>query len=197
MIKNQAQAIIPTDWGDFKMIAYSENSNDWMPHIAMIHSNTDLNKSVAVRVHSECLTGDLFHSKRCECGQQLNASMNFFSEHGGILIYLRQEGRNIGIINKLKAYHIQNNNHKNTAEANIELGLPIDARSFDVVIDILHDLNVSSIFLLTNNPDKIKIIKNSSIILQGRIPLEIKVTKETKDYLEIKKNVFNHLLSFK
>lgn len=195
MLKNQAQARIPTDWGYFTMIAYSENSHDWMPHIVMVHENTDFNKSVAVRFHSECLTGDLFHSKRCECGKQLHASMNFFSKNGGILIYLRQEGRNIGIINKLKAYELQNNG-KNTVEANIELGLPVDARSFDVVIDILNDLNVSSIFLLTNNPEKIKIIKNSSIILQGRIPLEIKVTEETKEYLKIKKNIFNHLLSF-
>lgn len=195
MLKNQAQAKIPTDWGEFTMVAYSEHSDDWMPHIAMIHKKTDFTRSVAVRFHSECLTGDVFHSKRCECGKQLHASMNYFSKYGGILIYLRQEGRNIGIINKLKAYELQNNG-KNTVEANIELGLPADGRSFDIVIDILNDLNVSSIFLLTNNPEKIKIIKNSSIILQGRIPLEIKVTKETEDYLKTKKNLFNHLLSF-
>lgn len=195
MLKNQAQARIPTDWGYFTMIAYSETSHDWMPHIVMIHEKTDFNKSVAVRFHSECLTGDVFHSKRCECGEQLHAAMNYFSKHGGILIYLRQEGRNIGIINKLKAYQIQNSG-KNTVEANIELGLPADGRSFDIVIDILNDLHVSSIFLLTNNPEKIKIIKNSSIVLQGRIPLEIQVTKETKDYLKTKKNIFNHLLSF-
>lgn len=195
MLKNQAQAKIPTDWGDFTMIAYSESSDDWMPHIAMIHENTNFNKSVAVRFHSECLTGDVFHSKRCECGKQLHAAMNYFSKYGGILIYLRQEGRNIGIINKLKAYELQNNG-KNTVEANIELGLPADGRSFDIVIDILNDLNVSSIFLLTNNPEKIKIIKNSSIVLKGRIPLEIKVTKETQDYLQTKKDLFKHFLSF-
>lgn len=194
MIKNQAEAKIPTEWGIFKIITYSKDSDDWMPHIVMIHENTNLSNTVFLRIHSECLTGDIFHSKRCECGKQLHAAMNFISTKGGILIYLRQEGRNIGIINKLKAYQLQDMG-KNTAEANIELGFPADGRSFDTVLDILNDLKVSSIFLLTNNPEKLKIIENSSILLKGRIPLEIKVTKETKNYLKTKKEFFNHFLS--
>lgn len=194
MIQNQAEAQLPTDWGDFRIVAYSEKSDDWMPHIVMIHENTDLSNPVAVRFHSECLTGDIFHSKRCECGKQLHAAMNYFSKNGGILIYLRQEGRSIGIINKLKAYQLQDSG-KNTAEANIELGLPADARSFEAVVDILNDLKICSIFVLTNNPEKLKIIENSSIILKGRIPLEIEATKESENYLRTKKDVFNHLLS--
>lgn len=196
MLKKQVEAQLPTEWGIFRIIAYSERSDDWMPHIAMIHENTDLSKPVAVRFHSECLTGDIFHSKRCECGKQLHAAMGYFAKNGGTLIYLRQEGRNIGIINKLKAYQLQDLG-KNTAEANIELGLPADGRSFEVVLDILNDLNISSIFLLTNNPEKLKIIEQSSIVLKGRIPLEIKVTEESENYLRTKKEFFNHLLSLK
>lgn len=194
MLKNQAEAEVPTEWGNFKMIAYSKESNDWMPHIVMIHEITDFSKSIAVRFHSECLTGDIFHSKRCECGKQLHAAMKYFQINGGVLIYLRQEGRNIGIINKLKAYKLQDNG-KNTAEANLELGLPADGRSFDDALKILEDLNINSVFLLTNNPEKLKIIENSSIILKGRIPLEIKATKENDNYLRTKKDFFNHLLS--
>jgi len=193
MLKNQAEARIPTDWGNFKMIAYSEDENDWMPHIAMVHENTNFEDSVAVRFHSECITGDVFHSKRCECGKQLHTSMEYFQKNGGILIYLRQEGRNIGIINKLKAYNLQDKG-KNTAEANLELGLPADGRSFEMVLEILNDLEVKSIFLLTNNPEKLKIIEDSSIILKGRISLEIKATKDSLKYLETKKEYFNHLL---
>ena len=193
MLKNQAQALIPTDWGNFTMIAYSESENDWMPHIVMMHENTDLTQTVPVRFHSECITGDVFHSKRCECGKQLHSSLDYFSKNGGILIYLRQEGRNIGIINKLKAYNLQDKG-KDTAQANIELGLPADARSFEVVLEILNDLEVKSIVLLTNNPEKLKIVENSSIVLKGRIPLEIRATEHSKKYLETKKDFFKHLL---
>ena len=156
-MKRQAEAKLPTEWGQYQIIAYSDNENDWMPHLAMISANTNLNQTVNIRIHSECITGDLFHSKRCDCGKQLDAAMKYIHENGGILLYLRQEGRNIGIINKLKAYNLQDKG-LNTAEANIELGFPADARDFKIAVEILEDLGITSINLLTNNPEKISYI---------------------------------------
>ncbi|QYN51157.1 MULTISPECIES: GTP cyclohydrolase II [Apibacter] len=193
-MKRQAEANLPTEWGEFEIIAYSENENDWMPHLAMISKNTDLKKTVNIRIHSECITGDLFHSKRCDCGKQLDAAMKYIHENGGVLLYLRQEGRNIGIINKLKAYNLQDKG-LNTAEANIELGFPADARDFKIAVEILEDLGIQSVNLLTNNPEKISFIKDSSIKLVHRIPLEINPEKENLEYLKTKKDFFGHFLN--
>lgn len=193
-MKRQAEANLPTEWGEFEIIAYSENENDWMPHLAMISKNTDLRKTVNIRIHSECITGDLFHSKRCDCGKQLDATMKYIHENGGVLLYLRQEGRNIGIINKLKAYNLQDKG-LNTAEANIELGFPADARDFKIAVEILEDLGIQSVNLLTNNPEKISFIKDSSIKLIHRIPLEINPEKENLEYLKTKKDFFGHFLN--
>ncbi|WP_288374468.1 GTP cyclohydrolase II RibA, partial [uncultured Chryseobacterium sp.] len=155
MLKIQAQSKIPTDYGLFTVYAFSENEEDWSPHLVLVMENTDFNKTVNVRFHSECITGEVFHSKKCECGQQLDAAMKYMSENGGLIIYLRQEGRNIGIINKLRAYALQEQG-MDTVEANLKLGLPADARNFDVAVEMLNLLNVRKINLLTNNPDKIK-----------------------------------------
>ena len=193
-MKRQAEANLPTEWGEFEIIAYSVNENDWMPHLAMISKNTDLKKTVNIRIHSECITGDLFHSKRCDCGKQLDAAMKYIHENGGVLLYLRQEGRNIGIINKLKAYNLQDKG-LNTAEANIELGFPADARDFKIAVEILEDLGIQSVNLLTNNPEKISFIKDSSIKLIHRIPLEINPEKENLEYLKTKKDFFGHFLN--
>lgn len=193
-MKRQAEANLPTEWGEFEIIAYSDNENDWMPHLAMISKNTDLKKTVNIRIHSECITGDLFHSKRCDCGKQLDAAMKYIHENGGVLLYLRQEGRNIGIINKLKAYNLQDKG-LNTAEANIELGFPADARDFKIAVEILEDLGIQSVNLLTNNPEKVLFIKDSSIKLVHRIPLEINPEKENLEYLKTKKDFFGHFLN--
>lgn len=194
MIKHQSEANVPTDYGMFKIVAFSEKENDWMPHIALIAENTDLSKTVNVRFHSECITGEVFHSKKCECGQQLNASMEYMQKHGGIIIYLRQEGRNIGIINKLKAYALQEKG-LNTLEANLKLNLPADGRDFSVAIDILNYYQIKSINLLTNNPDKLKFVEDSNIELKERVPLQMPANKESEGYLETKKKYFGHLLT--
>ena len=193
MLKIQAEANVPTSFGNFRMIAFSESESDWMPHMAIIAENTNFSEPINVRFHSECITGEVFHSEKCECGQQLDASMKYIHENGGMIIYLRQEGRNIGIINKLKAYSLQEKGF-DTVEANLKLGLPADDRSFKVEVDIINILNVKSVNLLTNNPEKIKVVENSNIILNKRIPLQIDATKDSSSYLKVKKDYFGHLL---
>lgn len=196
MIKRQAESNVPTAYGTFKIIAYSEESTDWMPHIALIAKNTDFSVPVNVRFHSECITGEVFHSRKCECGQQLDHAMDYMNKNGGIIIYLRQEGRNIGIINKLRAYALQEQGH-DTVQANLQLGLPADGRDFSVAIEILKDLGVNEINLLTNNPDKVKYVQDSEIKFHQRIPLEIDATDESIDYLKVKRAYFGHLLHVK
>lgn len=193
MLKLQAESNVPTDFGEFKMMAFSEDDKNWMPHMALIAKNTDLEKPVNVRIHSECITGEVFHSQKCECGQQLDSAMMYMQENGGLIIYLRQEGRNIGIINKLKAYALQEKG-LDTVQANLELGLPADDRDFGVAIEMLKTLNVKSVNLMTNNPEKIQIIKDSSIEFNSRIPLQIKSNKSSASYLKTKKDFFGHLL---
>ena len=193
MLKLQAESNVPTDFGEFRVMAFSENEKDWMPHIALIAKNTDLSQPVNVRIHSECITGEVFHSQKCECGQQLNTAMKYMQTYGGMIIYLRQEGRNIGIINKLKAYALQEKGF-DTVQANLELGLPADDRDFGVAIEILNYLDVSSLNLMTNNPEKIKMIQNSGIVFNSRIPLQIKSNESSAGYLKTKKDFFGHLL---
>lgn len=193
MITKQAESNIPTDYGMFKVMAFAENSEDWMPQMVLIAENTDFSQPVNVRFHSECITGEVFHSKKCECGQQLDACMKYIQENGGVLIYLRQEGRNIGIINKLKAYALQEKG-LDTVQANLELGLPADDRNFTTAIEILKQLGVREINLLTNNPEKMKFVEDSDIKLIRRIPLQIKANENSKEYLKTKKEYFGHLL---
>lgn len=196
MLKKQAEAKVPTDFGTFRMIAFSEVENDWMPHIALVAQDTDFSKVVNVRFHSECITGEVFHSRKCECGQQLSTAMQYMQQHGGVIVYLRQEGRNIGIINKLKAYQLQEQG-MNTVEANLHLGLPADGRNFEIAIEILNQLGIKEINLLTNNPDKMKFVEESNIVLKERIPLQMEATAESEDYLNVKKDYFGHLLDIK
>lgn len=189
----QGEALIPTDFGEFQMIAYSNSAEDRMPHMALFNPKTRIDTVVNVRIHSECLTGDLFGSNRCECGEQLDKSMAYIAEHTGLLIYLRQEGRGIGIINKLHAYEKQDDGF-DTAEANQVLGFAIDSRQYDDAVQILEDLKIKQINLLTNNPDKVAALESSSIEIIDRIPLQIKPKKENLQYLKTKKDRFGHHL---
>lgn len=193
MLKIQAESNVPTEFGEFRMMAFSEDDKNWMPHMALIAKDTDLEKPTNVRIHSECITGEVFHSKKCECGEQLDAAMKFMQENGGIILYLRQEGRNIGIINKLKAYALQEKG-LDTVQANLQLGLPADDRDFSVAIDMLEQIGVKSVNLMTNNPEKIKFIKDSNIGYNSRIPLQIKSNEASASYLKTKRDYFGHLL---
>ncbi|MDG1296633.1 MAG: GTP cyclohydrolase II [Saprospiraceae bacterium] len=193
-IKRQAEAIIPTPFGELNMVAYSTNIGEKMPHIAMVHPDMNpLEGPVLVRFHSECITGDLFGSKRCDCGEQLDKALEMISEHKGIVVYLRQEGRGIGIINKLKAYQLQDTG-LNTIDANLHLGLDVDSRDYTVAIDILKDLGVESVRLMTNNPLKLKAFEDSDIEAVGREPIIIEAKKENLGYLETKRDLMGHML---
>ena len=193
MLKLQAESNVPTQFGEFRMMAFSEDDKNWMPHMALIAKNTDLEKPTNVRIHSECITGEVFHSKKCECGEQLDSAMKYMQENGGIILYLRQEGRNIGIINKLKAYALQEKG-LDTVQANLQLGLPADNRDFSAAIDMLEQIGVKSVNLMTNNPEKIKFIKDSNIGYNSRIPLQIKSNEASASYLKTKRDYFGHLL---
>ena len=192
-VSREAEANIPTDWGVFNMIAYGSETGDYSPDIAMVHPETDPNQAVTVRIHSECLTGDLFHSQRCDCGRQLDASMQRIEKDKGVLIYLRQEGRGIGLINKLKAYNKQDEG-LDTVEANLALGFDIDLRRYEKAIAILEDLGIKNIRLLTNNPDKLNAFESSEIEVVERLPIEIEANSNNKKYLQTKKNSLGHFL---
>lgn len=194
-LKRQAEALIPTDWGNFNMVAYASRSDEWMPHLALIHEKTKIGNGVLTRIHSECLTGDLFGSKRCDCGEQLLKSLEMIAEKGGVLLYLRQEGRGIGIINKLKAYNLQDKG-LNTIDANLHLGLEVDARHYDIAIQILQDIGVQKLCLLTNNPEKIEALENSNIEVVDRVPLIIEPHQQNIDYLKTKQTNMGHLFDF-
>jgi len=191
MIK-QAEASIPTDWGEFMMKAYSHSSENVMPHIALTSIDLDVTKPIFLRIHSECITGDLFHSNRCDCGEQLEQSMKLIQEKGGMVIYLRQEGRGIGIINKLKAYNKQDEGF-DTIQANLELGFDVDLREFQEAIDILKSEGVTAVKLLTNNPKKLEAFNGSGIDLIERVSLETTIKKENEGYLKTKKKDLGHL----
>lgn len=195
-ITKEAEALIPTDWGTFKMIAYTSGVSDYSPDLVMVHPDLDVSSPVAVRIHSECITGDLFHSQRCDCGLQLDAAMQYIEKEKGVLIYLRQEGRGIGIINKLKAYNKQDEG-LDTVEANLALGFQIDYRHYEQAIEILKAMNIKEIRLLTNNPDKLDAFDASGIEITERIPLEIEANKINAKYLKTKKLTLGHLLKLK
>lgn len=155
--------------------------------IAVLFPGWDKAASPLVRIHSECLTGDVFGSQRCDCGDQLQEAITKMNREGGILIYLRQEGRGIGLYNKLDAYKLQIENGKDTFEANVHLGLPIDSRDYKIAASMLKDLNVSSVRLLTNNPDKVRMLIEHGIKIEEAIPTGVYTTADNLSYLQAKK----------
>ncbi len=192
-IREHGKVSLPSKYGDFELSAYSANSEDPMPHLVLKSRTINRDEAVNVRIHSECITGDLFGSLRCECGDQLAMAMKYIKKNGGIVIYLRQEGRGIGIINKIKAYVEQDKGY-DTAQANLRLGFHEDGRKYDVAIQILKHLQIEKINLLTNNPDKLRAFNNTGITVEKRVPIEITPNDINGDYLKTKKDVFGHLL---
>ena len=192
-MKKQSEAMIPTPHGDFVMMAYSADKNNMMPHLVLMHSEMVDKENVVMRIHSECLTGDLFGSKRCDCGEQLEKSLEVINREKGMLIYLRQEGRGIGLINKLKAYQLQDKG-LNTIDANLHLGFEPDERDYEVASEILKDLEISSVRLLTNNPTKVDGLNDYGIEVTERLPIIIAPNVDNEGYLKTKKDLMGHLL---
>ncbi len=184
---------LPTDFGLFNIVTFAKDDQNPMPNIALVHEGFEKNRDTVVRLHSECLTGDLFASQRCDCGAQLNKSLEIIAKEKGVLLYLRQEGRGIGLINKMKAYNAQDEG-MDTFDANVHLGFEPDARDYSIAIQMLKSLGISKIKLLTNNPEKMGAFKNSGIELVERLPIVIEANEQNKSYLDTKVEKFGHLL---
>jgi 3,4-dihydroxy 2-butanone 4-phosphate synthase/GTP cyclohydrolase II len=189
----QEAVMIPTKWGNFTMIAYANRQDDAMPHFAFVHASFLPASGPIVRIHSECFTGDVLGSKRCDCGEQLDRAMSMAADQGGVVIYLRQEGRGIGIINKMKTYHLQDQG-LDTIAANIHLGFEADERTYEMAVAILHDLKITKLHLMTNNPGKVEALKNAGVQILGVIPIITQPTEDNKNYLEAKQKISGHWL---
>ncbi|WP_055107724.1 bifunctional 3,4-dihydroxy-2-butanone-4-phosphate synthase/GTP cyclohydrolase II [Paenibacillus ihumii] len=195
LVTREVEVRMPTDYGEFRAIAYS-NDVDSKEHVALVKGQIKSEEPVLVRVHSECLTGDVFHSHRCDCGPQFEAALRQIEEEGnGVLLYMRQEGRGIGLINKLKAYKLQEQG-LDTVDANLKLGFPADLRDYGIGAQILKDLGIRQIRLLTNNPRKITGLEGYGLEVVERVPIQMKENEDNSNYLHTKQKKLGHLLNF-
>ncbi len=191
MIRREVELNMPTEWGDFKLHAFTQTDSNQV-HLALVKGCWNKGESILVRVHSCCLTGDVFGSKRCDCGGQLHDAMQMVEDQGrGVILYMNQEGRGIGLLNKLKAYKLQEEG-MDTVEANIELGFDMDARDYGIGAQILRDLGVQKIKLMTNNPKKRAGLKGYGLEIVENIPIQVHVNPHNEHYLKTKRDKMGH-----
>jgi len=194
LVRRAAYAVVPTAYGEFNVIVY-ESEIDPQHHVAFVKGEIDPSRDILVRVHSECLTSDVFGSLRCDCGLQIRQAMRIIDSEGmGVVLYMRQEGRGIGLVNKIKAYALQDNGF-DTVEANEALGFKPDLRDYGIGAQILHDLGVRNMRLLTNNPRKVKGLEGFGLQIVERVSIEIPPNERNSNYLKVKKDKLGHLLS--
>jgi len=193
LIEKVSEVMLPTKWGKFKAVTY-RSKLDNETHIALVKGGVKGKKNVLVRVHSQCLTGDTFGSQRCDCGEQLNSAFEMINKKGeGVLLYMAQEGRGIGLCNKMKAYELQDQG-LDTVEANLKLGFDADLRDYGLGAQILSDLGLTSLHLMTNNPKKVVGLEGYGLKITRRLPLKVRPNKSNRRYLNTKKIKLNHLL---
>jgi len=191
LISRLVSVSLPTHWGDFNLIAFRQNANN-EEHIALVKGTWKKNEAIMVRVHSSCVTGDIFGSCKCDCGQQLHKSMEMIEKEGkGVIVYMSQEGRGIGLVNKLKAYHLQELG-RDTVEANLDLGFKADERDYGIGAQIIRNLGISRMRLITNNPMKRAGLTGYGLEIVENIPIIIKANKYNKQYLKTKKEKMGH-----
>jgi 3,4-dihydroxy 2-butanone 4-phosphate synthase / GTP cyclohydrolase II len=192
-VRKEAEANLPTAIGPFRIIGFRSTSSD-EEFVALVKGDLSPERPTLVRIHSQCLTGDVFHSLKCDCGPQLDRAMELIQEEGaGVLVYQQQEGRGIGIVNKIRAYALQDEG-ADTIEANLQLGFAVDERSYDQCAEIIKLLGLRRIRLMSNNPDKVRALIKAGLEVVERVPLEVKAPLSAHRYLQTKKEKMGHLL---
>jgi 3,4-dihydroxy 2-butanone 4-phosphate synthase / GTP cyclohydrolase II len=193
-VEKVAEARLPTEFGEFRIAGYKSLTSD-EEFVCVFKGELSENVTVPVRIHSQCLTGDVFHSIKCDCGPQLQRAMETIEKEGrGVIVYQQQEGRGIGIINKIRAYALQDEG-ADTIEANLRLGLDIDLREYHQCVEILRDLGVRKVKAMSNNPEKLQAMRDGGLEIVERLPIEFKPSKDTQKYLSVKKLRMGHLLN--
>jgi 3,4-dihydroxy 2-butanone 4-phosphate synthase/GTP cyclohydrolase II len=193
-VEKVAEARLPTEFGEFRIAGYKSLTSD-EEFVCVFKGELHENITVPIRIHSQCLTGDVFHSIKCDCGPQLQRAMETIEKEGrGVIVYQQQEGRGIGIINKIRAYALQDEG-ADTIEANTRLGLEVDLRRYEQCVEILKDLGVRKVKAMSNNPEKLQAMRDGGLEIVERLPIEFTPSKDTQKYLSVKKIQMGHLLS--